>query len=39
MSDEFIEETVEFCTEEVKKIRNGERGIDMLTYAWKRASI
>ena len=39
MSDEFIEEAVEFCTEEVKKIRNGERGIDMLTYAWKRASI
>lgn len=39
MSDEFIEETVEFCTEEVKKIRNGERGIDMLTCAWKRASI
>ena len=39
MSDEFIEEAVEFCAEEVKKIRNGERGIDMLTYAWKRASI
>ena len=39
MSDEFIEEAVEFCVDEVKKIRNGERGIDMLTYAWKRASI
>ena len=39
MSDEFIEEAVEFCAEEVKRIRNGERGIDMLTYAWKRASI
>ena len=30
---------MEFCVDEVKKIRNGERGIDMLTYAWKRASI
>ncbi len=39
MSDEFIEEAMEFCVDEVKKIRNGERGIDMLTYAWKRASI
>ena len=39
MSDEFIEEAMEFCVDEVKKIRNGERGIDMLMYAWKRASI
>ncbi|MCR4642377.1 MAG: hypothetical protein K5697_10155 [Lachnospiraceae bacterium] len=39
MSDEFIEEAVGFCVEEVKKIRNGERGIDMLMYAWKRADV
>ena len=39
MSDEFIEEALEFCAEEVKRIRNGERGIDMLTYAWNRAGV
>ena len=39
MADEFIEEAVEFCAEEVKRIRNGEQGLDMLTYAWNRAGI
>ena len=39
MSDEFIGETVEYCANEVKKLRNGEPGIDMLTYAWKRAGV
>ena len=37
MSDEFIGEAVEFCVEEVKKLRNNEPGIDMLMYAWKLA--
>lgn len=37
MSDEFIKEAVEYCVNEVKKLRSGEPGIDMLTYAWKRA--
>ena len=37
MSDEFIGEAVEFCVEEVKKLRNNEPGIDMLAYAWKLA--
>ena len=36
MSDEFIEEAVKYCVEEVGKIRNGEQGIDKLTYAWNR---
>ena len=39
MSDEFISEAVEFCAEEVMKLRNGERGIDMLAYAWNRAGV
>ena len=39
MSDEFIAEAVEFCTEEVKKLRDGKPGIDILTYAWKRAGV
>ena len=37
MSDEFIEEAVEYCENEVKKLRGGEPGIDMLSYAWRRA--
>ena len=36
MSDEFMEEAVKYCVEEVGKIRNGEQGIDKLTYAWNR---
>ncbi len=39
MSDEFIGEAVEFCAEEVKKLRDGKPGIDMLTYAWNRAGM
>ena len=39
MSDEFIEEAVNLCTEVVKKLRSGEQGIDMLTYAWNRAGV
>lgn len=39
MSDEFIGEAVEFCVEEVQKLRNGEQGIDMLLYAWNRAGV
>ncbi len=34
MSDEFIEEAVELCTDEVRKLRNGEQGLDMLKFAW-----
>ena len=37
MSDEFIGETVAFCEEEVERLRSGEQGIDMLTYAWNRS--
>jgi hypothetical protein len=37
MSDEFIGEAVEYCENEVKKLRVGEPGIDMLSYAWRRA--
>ena len=37
MADEYIEETIRFCKDEVKKLRNNEPGIDMMTYAWKRA--
>ncbi len=36
MSDEFIGEAVEYCIEEIRKIRNGEKGIDMMEYAWYR---
>ena len=39
MSDEFIGEAVEYCENEVKKLRGGEPGIDMLAYAWKRAGV
>ena len=37
MADEYIEETIRFCIDEVKKLHNNEPGIDMMTYAWKRA--
>ncbi len=37
MADEFIGEAVEFCEEEVRKLRDGKPGMDMLTYAWNRA--
>lgn len=39
MSDEFIGESVDYCANEVEKLRAGEPGIDMLTYAWKRAGM
>ncbi len=39
MSDEFIEEAVDFCVEEVEKIRRGDPGIDMFEYAWNRAAV
>ncbi len=39
MSDEFIEEAVDFCVREVEKIRRGEPGIDMFEYAWNRAAV
>ena len=39
MSDEFISEALDFCRAEVLKLRSGEAGIDMLTYAWSRAGI
>ncbi len=39
MSDEFIGEAVEYCENEVKKLRGGEPGIDMLSYAWRRAGV
>ena len=39
MSDEFIGEAVDYCVEEVQKIRKGEQGIDMLAYAWTRAGL
>ena len=39
MCDEFIEEAVLFCTEEVKKLRDGKPGIDMLEYAWNTAGV
>ena len=39
MADEYIGEAVEFCVKEINKLRNGEPGIDMLTYAWNRAGI
>lgn len=39
MADEFIGEAVEFCAEEVKKLRDGKPGFDMLTYAWNRAGV
>ncbi len=34
MSDEFITEAIAFCVDEVRKIRRGEPGIDMIEYAW-----
>lgn len=37
MADEYIEETIRFCIDEVKKLRNNEPGINIMTYAWKRA--
>jgi len=36
MSDEYIEEAIDFCLKEVEKIRNGLPGIDMIEYAWER---
>ena len=36
MTDEFIDEALEFCIDEVSKIRRGETGIDKLKYAWDR---
>jgi len=36
MTDEFIDEALEFCADEVSKIRRGEAGIDKLKYAWDR---
>ena len=37
MSDEFIAEAAEYCCKEIRKIRNGESGINMEEYAWSRA--
>ena len=34
MSDEFIGQALEFCIREVKRVRNGEQGMNMLEYAW-----
>ena len=34
MSDEFINEAIDFCTKEIEKIRSGKPGIDMMEYAW-----
>jgi hypothetical protein len=39
MADEFIGEAVEFCTEEVVKLRKGEPGIDMMACAWDRTAV
>ncbi len=39
MSDEYIGEAVEYCVNEVKKLRRGEPGIDMLEFAWTRAGL
>ena len=39
MCDEFIGEAVLFCTEEVKKLRDGKPGIDMLEYAWNSGQV
>ena len=36
MTDEFIGEALEFCIDEVGKLRRGEAGIDMVQYAWTR---
>ena len=34
MTDEFISEALAYCEREVDKVRKGEKGIDMLDYAW-----
>ncbi|MBP5702397.1 MAG: hypothetical protein J6W85_08140 [Lachnospiraceae bacterium] len=39
MSDEFIGEAVEFCAEEVRKLRNGEQGLDMMKFAWNSSPV
>ncbi len=36
MSDQFIGEAIDFCVQEIEKIRRGEPGIDMVAYAWIR---
>ena len=38
MSDEYIEEAIDFCLKEVENIRNGLPGIDMIEYAWERGN-
>lgn len=37
MSDEFIAEAAKYCSEEIRKLRNGDSGMDMTEYAWSRA--
>ena len=39
MSDEFIEGAIDFCVQEIEKIRRGEAGIDMVAYAWNRSGL
>ena len=39
MSDEYIEEAVDFCINEVENLRKGLQGIDMLEYAWARGTV
>ena len=39
MSDDYIAEAVEYCVNEVEKLRRGEPGIDMLEFAWTRAGL
>jgi len=36
MADEMIGKEVEFCLEELNKIRNGEPGIDSIFWSWPR---